>query len=123
MSPERTERLIFRVSLQELDLIEQKAKTAGMTRSEYLRACAINTKIKPKPIPQPMPELNIQIFTQLGRIGGLLNQAMKAVNSGIVQNIPSSYLEELRELLIEIRTQLCRQGWLVKSPKVRASGA
>lgn len=108
--PERTERLAFRVSSEELELIDQKAKTVGLTRSEYLRACAINAKIKPRPIPQPMPELNIKIFTQLGRIGGLLNQAMKAVNSGFVQNIPSSYLEELRELLIEIRSQLSCQG-------------
>lgn len=45
----KIKRIEIRVSFEELDKIDLKAKKAGLDRSTYIRACACNCKLREKP--------------------------------------------------------------------------
>lgn len=77
-SSNRTIRLTFRVSEQEMQEIEKLCKYAGVNVSDLLRMAVFTASIKSPDIPL----IDQQSFVELKRIGTNINQIAKAINSG-----------------------------------------
>ncbi|NJL82321.1 MAG: plasmid mobilization relaxosome protein MobC [Chloroflexaceae bacterium] len=60
--------------------MERRAKAAGLKLSEYLRRAGLK-----KNQLRTVPEINRQVYGELGRIGNNLNQLAKAYNFVIAQ--------------------------------------
>ncbi len=101
----RDERFQFRVSTSELADIKKEAGRVGLSLSDYGRRCVLRSHGK-FPAVVHVPEINTRTYTQLGRIGNLLNQAMKAMNQGKLDNFPIDLLRETVSLIQSTREQL-----------------
>jgi hypothetical protein len=99
----KSQKFTIRLTADELALVEAMAEAAGCDRSTYARECLLKGSVTPR---QPLPEINAKTYSQLGRIGGLLNQYMKAINSGIPESIPLQIAEDLYLQLKQIRKEL-----------------
>jgi hypothetical protein len=64
-------------------IIDEKARTAGMSNASYLRTLALGS---PGPRARRAPTVNAEVLAHataaLNRVGGNLNQLMRALNSG-----------------------------------------
>jgi hypothetical protein len=67
----KSQKFTIRLTADELALVEAMAEAAGCDRSTYARECLLKGSVTPR---QPLPEINAKTYSQLGRIGGLLNQ-------------------------------------------------
>jgi len=107
---ERPNKLSFVVSDEELEVINQAR--GGMKLSEYLRAVLFNQRL---PIPRAIvPAINREVLVQLNRIGGLLNQQARALNTAKLQNsfsgISPEYLQQCLDKLSELERELKELG-------------
>lgn len=68
----------MRISAEDKELIEEKARKIGLTTSEYMRRCALGRKL---PCYGDISLLR-EYSMQLGKIGSNLNQIAKHLNSG-----------------------------------------
>lgn len=67
-----------RVTEAELSIIEQKARDAGRSVTDYLRSCALDAKV----IAPRSSKLEASFLLELNRIGVNLNQIALAFNTG-----------------------------------------
>jgi len=107
---ERKNKLSFVVSDEELEVLNQAR--VGMKLSEYLRAVLFNQRL---PVPRAtVPAINREILVQLNRIGGLLNQQARALNTANIQNsfsgISLEYLQQCLDKLSELERELKELG-------------
>lgn len=107
---ERKNKLSFVVSDEELDLLN--TARGGIKLSEYIRSVIFKQRL---PIPRAnVPAINREILVQLNRIGGLLNQQAKALNTAKLQNtfsgISLSYLQHCIDQLSELELELKELG-------------
>ncbi len=107
---ERQNKLSFVVSDEELEILN--TARGGMKLSEYLRSVLFNQRL---PVPRAtVPVINREILVQLNRIGGLLNQQAKALNTANLQNsfsgISQKYLQHCLEKLSELERELKELG-------------
>lgn len=78
----KTKRLEIRLTAAELAELDARATAAGMTRSAYVRACAVEgqTAITTLALdPADMQELRT-LSRRLAKIGGLINQTARALH-------------------------------------------
>lgn len=68
----------MRISAEDKELIEEKARKTGLTTSEYMRRCALGRKL---PCYGDISLLS-EYSMQLGKIGSNLNQIAKHLNGG-----------------------------------------
>lgn len=88
-------RMEMRISKEDKALIEQKARKAGITTSEFIRRSALG-----KRLPSYGDTTILQEYSmQLGKIGSNLNQIAKYVNQGFP---PDSLRGEIRETCREL---------------------
>jgi len=107
---ERKNKLSFVVSDEELEMIN--TARGGMKLSEYLRAVLFNQRL---PVPRAtVPAINRETLVQLNRIGGLLNQQARALNTAKLQNsfsgISLEYLQQYLDKLSELEQDLKELG-------------
>ena len=107
---ERKNKLSFVVSDEELEILN--TSRGGMKLSEYLRAVLFNQRL---PVPRAtVPAINRETLVQLNRIGGLLNQQARALNTASLQNsfsgILLEYLQHCLEKLSELEQELKELG-------------
>ncbi len=107
---ERNNKLCFVVSDDELELLN--TARGGMKLSEYLRAVLFKQRL---PIPRAtVPAINRETLVQLNRIGGLLNQQARALNTANSQNsfsgISLEYLQHCLNKLEELERELKELG-------------
>ncbi len=107
---ERKNKLSFVVSDEELEMIN--TARGGMKLSEYLRAVLFKQRLT---IPRAtVPAINREVLVQLNRIGGLLNQQARALNTANIQNsfsgISPEYLQQCLEKLSELEQELKELG-------------
>lgn len=107
---ERKNKLSFVVSDSELEILN--TARGGMKLSEYLRAVLFNQRL---PIPRAtVPAINREVIVQLNRIGGLLNQQARALNTAKLQNsfsgISPEYLQQCQDTLSELNQELKEIG-------------
>ena len=92
----------LRLSASERLELENKAAEAGLKLSEYLRQTGLRKKIRAK-----VPEINREMYLELGRIGNNLNQLTKnshiALQQGNEFNIDIQVLQSLTDKLDEVR--------------------
>lgn len=107
---ERKNKLSFVVSDEELELLNQAR--GGIKLSEYLRAVIF--KQRPHIPRATIPAINRETLVQLNRIGGLLNQQARALNTGKRQNsfsgISREYLQHCLEQLQQLERELKKLG-------------
>jgi len=110
---ERKNKLSFVVSDEELEILNQAR--VGMKLSEYLRAVLFNQRLT---IPRAtVPAINRETLVQLNRIGGLLNQQARALNTANIQNsfsgISLEYLRQCLDRLSELNQELKELGRVI----------
>ena len=107
---ERKNKLSFVVSDEELEMLN--TARGGIKQSEYLRAALFKQRL---PIPRAtVPAINRETLVQLNRIGGLLNQQAKVLNTAKLQNsfsgISRQYLQQCLDKLEELNQELKELG-------------
>jgi len=107
---ERKNKLSFVVSDEELEMIN--TARGGIKLSEYLRAVLFKQRL---PVPRAtVPAINRETLVQLNRIGALLNQQARALNTANIQNsfsgISLEYLQQSLEKLSELEQDLKELG-------------
>ena len=107
---ERKNKLSFVVSDEELEILN--TARGGIKLSEYLRAVIFNQRL---PIPRAtVPAINRETLVQLNRIGGLLNQQARVLNTANIQNsfsgISLSYLRQCLDRLSELNQEIKEIG-------------
>ena len=85
----------LRISAEDKEQIEEKARKTGLTTSEYIRRCALGRKLPCYGDTSLLKEYSMQ----LGKIGSNLNQIAKYVNQGFP---PESLRGEIRETCREL---------------------
>ena len=92
----------LRLANSERAALEENAISAGMKLSEYLRWAGLKKHLRPR-----VPEINRQIYVELGRIGNNLNQMTRACHVALKQgtgcNIDPALLQSLSESLDQVR--------------------
>lgn len=88
-------RMEMRISKEDKALIEQKARKAGITTSEFIRRSALGRRLPSYGDTTILQEYSMQ----LGKIGSNLNQIAKYVNQGFP---PDSLRGEIRETCREL---------------------
>lgn len=86
----------MRISAEDKELIEEKARKTGLSTSEFIRRCALGRKLPCYGDVSLLKEYSMQ----LGRIGSNLNQIAKQLNGG--RDFYSVYYdvkEAIREVL------------------------
>jgi hypothetical protein len=107
---ERKNKLSFVVSDEELEIIN--TARCGIKLSEYIRSVLFKQR---RAIPRAsVPAINREILVQLNRIGGLLNQQTRALNTAHSQTsfsgISLSYLQHCLDKLSELKLELKELG-------------
>ena len=107
---ERQNKLSFVVSDEELDILN--TTRGGIKLSEYIRSVIFKQRL---PIPRAsIPAINRETLVQLNRIGGLLNQQARALNTAKLRNnfdgISLEYLQQCLEKLSELEQELKELG-------------
>ena len=86
----------LRISAEDKEQIEEKARKTGLTTSEYIRRCALGRKLPCYGDTSLLKEYSMQ----LGKIGSNLNQIAKHLNSGVsYYSVYSDVKEAVKELL------------------------
>lgn len=86
----------LRISIEEKEQIEEKARKTGLTTSEYIRRCALGRKLPCYGDTSLLKEYSMQ----LGKTGSNLNQIAKHLNSGgSYLSVYSDVKEAVNELL------------------------
>lgn len=78
----RTRTLTLRLSVEELAVLDAKAREAGLSIGSFLRACSLGSA---GPRARRQPPLNAELLAyataQLNKVGGNLNQLMRRLNA------------------------------------------
>ena len=110
---ERKNKLSFVVSDEELQLLN--TARGGMKLSEYLRSVIFKQRL---PIPRAtVPAINRETLVQLNRIGELLNQQARALNTAKCLNsfsgISREYLQQCLDQLQQLERELKQLGRVI----------
>ena len=107
---ERKNKLSFVVSDEELEIIN--TARGGIKLSEYIRSVLF--KQIPRTPPASVPAINRETLVQLNRIGSLLNQQARALNTAKLRSnfdgISLEYLQQYLEKLSELEQELKELG-------------
>ena len=90
------------LSLDEIDIIKRKAKTARMSMSAFLRNSALDKRIV------SIPQVNVKNWQSLGHLAGLLNQLCHGINMGIATGVDIALVEALLDEVHALRLDLMR---------------
>ena len=97
-----------KVSAKDLAILAVKIKASNLTISKFLRAAALSATVTP---PVQIPQINIEHWNDLARMGSNLNQIALQLNSiGEVDPYLYETIEQMRLLLAEVRAALINHG-------------
>ncbi len=85
----------IRLSEEDLKVIEEKAKTAGLSVSEYIRKSALQGYVVVKNVEQYN-----NLYYEINKIGTNINQAVKLAN--VVQSVDKNDVIKLEKYLKEV---------------------
>jgi hypothetical protein len=102
----RTERQAVRLTILEMNDLEEMAGMAGLRKPDYLRALIKNVR------PIVVPESNKRAMDELRRLGGNINQIVVYLHQGAVMD--GQKIQPLLEMVLgkiaEIRSDLKGRG-------------
>lgn len=103
LAPEyrRTGRLDIRMSPEEIEAVRGLARAAGVPLARYARSAALGLRVQ-----VPRPAIDVQTAAELGRIGNVLNQAVRLAHSGRTPGWPADELARLHALCVDIGVRL-----------------
>ena len=97
----RTVRVNVYLHPSEAVLLDQARQRVGLERGPYMRLAALDR------LPQSIPELNRDAWSELSRLAANLNQYQHAINEGRIDSgVPVSEIEALRKQVDALRRQL-----------------
>ena len=99
----RTKSISSRLSDEEFAIFEQLCKETGLEGGVYIRYVVLGNEYK---LPARVPEINREVWLKLSKLSGNLNQYQKAINQGTATSYPPGMLEEVRELVEQLRADL-----------------
>lgn len=79
MAEQKTSRLNVRVAVGEHDVIAQRAASAGLSISDYMRRCALQDSSRP--VIRTDAEALKKVYVNLRRAGANLNQCARELNT------------------------------------------
>ncbi len=95
----------------DLDVVDERAEAAGLSRSAYMRAAVLGHP-GTRAVPRPPVEKKLLALAvgQLGRVGNNLNQLAHRANTGLPVSDAAiaPVLDELREVIAAIMKALGR---------------
>ncbi|NEO33814.1 MAG: MobC family plasmid mobilization relaxosome protein [Symploca sp. SIO3C6] len=108
----RSNHIHIRLSDSEYNQIQTKAEQLGISMSEFVRRAAFRREL-----PQPLPQINLDAYSELGqiklelnRMGINLNQIAKACNSSVQLGEPvvvnRGLLESNQNLISQTQQQI-----------------
>ena len=101
----RVRLISFRADAAEFLLIDENARTVGLSRGSYLRACALGS---PGPRAKRAPHVNAEALAYataaLNKVGSNLNQIARTLNAGGA----TVSADECFAALAETRAAVCR---------------
>lgn len=83
--------------------LRRRAEALGISLAELLREAALGRPIPQRIQPDPIAA---DQWVELGRLAANLNQLQRAINQGQAEGVPPALVEELRQLLHEVREAL-----------------
>ena len=93
----RDMRLNLRLTAAELAHVQQQAKAAGLTPSDYARRRVVGHRVT-----VPTARMDAAILSELNRIGVNLNQITRAANAGGSVDHAGVVLDEITQLIARI---------------------
>lgn len=104
-SAPKNHRVTIRLSESDWQLLQQKANSASLSVSDYIRFVSLQSTVVSH---TPLPELCGKIYTRLGLIGTLLEQCLRQAEQqpSSVSPISADILDDLFKHLSELRQQL-----------------
>ncbi len=98
----RAHQLPLYFSARELELLHRRADLVGLPAHALARGLALYGRVTASPVPRA----NYAVVGQLGRIGNLLNQALRQVNAGRLAPDLRPLVETTLEMLAALRHDL-----------------
>ena len=95
-------RMELRISAEEKAQIEQKARKAGITTSEFIRRSALGRRLPSYGDTTLLQEYSMQ----LGKIGSNLNQIAKYVNQGFLLDSFRGEIKETCRELVDLKFRI-----------------
>jgi hypothetical protein len=100
----RVRLISFRADAAEFLLIDENARTVGLSRGSYLRACALGS---PGPRARRAPPINAEALAHataaLNKAGSNLNQIARVLNAGGANIMAREYVAALMEVRAAVR--------------------
>lgn len=96
----RVHRVGFRLTDEELEMAEARAKATRLRLGAWFRVTAFGHE------PKIVPEINWKAWEKLARLAANLNQLTAAVNAGKIVKIKPDDLDDLRGQVIALRLEL-----------------
>jgi len=97
----KSKNIVFRVTENEYFQISEKAQRAGKKISGFIRCACLGKRIN-----APVSSVNIDTYTELGRIGNNLNQIAHKLNSGVASGVDPLDIHELQQQIHKLRNEL-----------------
>jgi hypothetical protein len=94
--------LNVRLNVGEREIVERKAREAGVTPTEWARLAALE---RSPPARRVIPEINRAAWLELAHLAATLNTALGRFNSGDENELVSTF-KSLRRELAHVRNQL-----------------
>lgn len=94
--------LNVRLNAGEREIVEQKAREAGVTPTEWARFAALEKSPPARPV---IPEINREAWLELARLAATLNTALGRFRSGEGDGL-ASLVDPLRGELAQVRNLL-----------------
>jgi len=92
----------FKCTVAEMEKLESLAVEYQTTVGEFCRVKSLGSRM-PK---APVPKINIEKYQELSRLASNLNQLMRAINEGKINNIENGFVEKIYEEVSALRGNL-----------------
>ncbi len=89
-----------RLNSEELAWLDDARKSVKMQRGEYLRAASRGK------LPQTIPSVNREAWSNLARVAGNLNQYQSKINEGLATGHDAATIKDLHNLVQLLRSEL-----------------
>lgn len=92
----------FKCTDSEIEKLARLAEEYQTTIGEFCRVKSLGSRM-PK---VPVPKINIEKYQELSRLSSNLNQLMKAINEGKINNVECDFVRKIYDEVANLRKEL-----------------